>query len=277
MSWNMGEIHFLDVGCADTTIIKSGKATILIDCSYLICTYENLLPKNHQIDAVFITHHHNDHFQGLGYLLQNKYTINSIFYSPYVWHEGEQSFRKSEWDDITSYLNAYERKGTNLKAVYRQSDFSRPSFEIEDMKFYIIEPKKELMVERQRHIHDGCLVIFSKLGNLKCLFTGDASDVSLSHIMNHDHSFSCKDVDILHASHHGSINGAEERFIRKCNPAYTIISTGIYNQNINIPHPTAIARYKRYTRQKVFRTDTNGSISATWNPNLVFQGEYLSE
>ena len=64
--------------------------------------------------------------------------------------------------------------------------------------------------------------------------------------------------DILHASHHGSLNGAQLNFIRNCNAEYTLISTraGVHS---NIPHPTALSRYRAHTRHNVRRTDVDGS------------------
>ncbi len=90
----------------------------------------------------------------------------------------------------------------------------------------------------------------------KCLFTGDASDTNLNWIAANTTN-PCG--DILHASHHGSINGADLDFIKKCEPKYTVTSTqsGEYS---NVPHPTALARYRDNTERKVYRTDTFGTV-----------------
>ena len=64
--------------------------------------------------------------------------------------------------------------------------------------------------------------------------------------------------DILHASHHASLEGANLEFVKKCNAQYTVISTasGKYE---NVPHPTALKRYKDNTVHDVRRTDVDGS------------------
>ena len=65
--------------------------------------------------------------------------------------------------------------------------------------------------------------------------------------------------DILHASHHGSFEGADLAFIKKCNAGYTVISTeaGVHD---NVPHRTALERYRVNTRHRVYRTDQDGSL-----------------
>ena len=64
--------------------------------------------------------------------------------------------------------------------------------------------------------------------------------------------------DILHASHHGSLNGADPEFIKNCNADYTIVSTksGVHD---SIPDPTAMRLYELYSNYPVHRTDKKGT------------------
>jgi beta-lactamase superfamily II metal-dependent hydrolase len=107
-----------------------------------------------------------------------------------------------------------------------------------------------------RDLHDASLVIHAKLNSRQCLFTGDASDANLE-----DVAASVTNIcnDILHASHHGSIDGASLSFIKACSAVYTVISTesGVHD---NVPHPTALRRYADNTKGKVYRTDVDGSL-----------------
>ena len=63
----MGELHCLNVGCADASIIVTSTATFLVDC-HNIADYSNFLPLSKRFRGVFITHQHSDHYSGLGYL-----------------------------------------------------------------------------------------------------------------------------------------------------------------------------------------------------------------
>lgn len=64
--------------------------------------------------------------------------------------------------------------------------------------------------------------------------------------------------DVLHASHHASLEGANLAFIKKCKAQHTVVSTasGKYD---NVPQPTALKRYNDNTVYSVWRTDVDGS------------------
>ena len=83
------------------------------------------------------------------------------------------------------------------------------------------------------------------------------SDTNLEYIASKTNNY-CN--DILHASHHGSINGANLEFIKKAKVNETIISTqsGVHQ---NVPHPTALSRYRSYSEKGVYRTDVDGTLA----------------
>lgn len=255
----MGEMQHLDVGCADCTVIKSFSCTFLIDCAR-IGDYSTLLPIDKKLTGVFITHQHYDHFDGLGYLKSNGYTIDYLIYSPYERQFNDNSVEYQEWQDFNNYRDHFEKNGTKLYAPYRQESFEKPWWEIDDIFFFILGPALHIAKSDTRELHDACLVIHVKLGSRRCLFTGDASDINLIYISNNT-THICD--DILHASHHGSINGADLTFVKACNADYTVVSTksGVYD---NVPHPTAMNRYFNNTKKKVYRTDLDGSLKWTW-------------
>ena len=253
----MGKLHHLEVGCGDASVIKTSSATFLIDC-HNIEEYSDLLPLNKRLRGVFITHQHKDHFSGLGYLKNNGYTIDRLIYSPYKRPYGDQSVTIKEWNEFKGYRDYFKRKGTELCAPYRQRRLN--TWRTGGVSFEIIGPAKSVATSSTRELHDACLVIKATMGSRKCLFTGDASDANLEWIANNMNNY-CN--DILHASHHGSINGAQLDFIKKCNAKYTMVSTesGVYD---NVPHPTAMRRYRNNTRCNVYRTDRNGSWEWTF-------------
>ena len=255
----MGELHHLDVGCADASVIKTSTATFLIDC-HGIEDYSDLLPANKSLRGVFITHQHKDHYSGLGYLKDNGYTIEYLLYSPYERRYNDQSVTYEEWSEFNEYCDYFQEKGTKLYALYRQSNFDKPYWETDDVSFYIIGPAEDITVAATRELHDACLVVHAVMGNRRCLFTGDASNANLKWIADNTNDY-CN--DILHASHHGSIHGADLDFIKGCNADYTVVSTksGVYE---NVPHKTAMQRYRDNTKNKIYRTDSSGSLKFTF-------------
>jgi hypothetical protein len=72
-----------------------------------------------------------------------------------------------------------------------------------------------------------------------------------------------RNVKVHRPSHHGSINGADLEFIKACNADYVVVSTksGVHD---NVPHSTAMQRYRSHTKKKVCRTDIDGSLEWTW-------------
>ncbi|MBE7415393.1 MAG: MBL fold metallo-hydrolase [Deltaproteobacteria bacterium] len=248
-------LHNLDVGCGDASIIISGASTFLIDC-HKIEDHQNLLPKHKFLRGVFITHQHRDHFSGLHFLKDNDYRIENLIFSPYKRRHADSSVEYDEWIEFESLKKHFQNRGTTIHQPYRQENLSLAWWPINNIEFRVVGPNSRIANEETRELHDACLVVHVRMGGRKILFTGDASDKSLEFISNNTSNF-CD--DILHASHHGSINGAFAPFIKACNAQYTVISTkeGVYE---NVPHPDALIEYQKHTSQKVYRTDRDGAL-----------------
>ncbi|MDD2465296.1 MAG: MBL fold metallo-hydrolase [Desulfobulbus sp.] len=255
----MGKISCLKVGCGDATAIRTDTATFLVD-TYQINEHSSLLPSNKKIRGVFITHQHSDHYSGLQYLWDNGYSIDCLIYSPYERRRGDTSVTLDEWNEFNDLKDKFKGKGTKLFSPHRQDSWDKPYWETNGAKFWLIGPDKGTAATDTREIHDACLVIKADLGKRKILFAGDASDKNLQFIEENTKNF-CD--DILHASHHGSINGAYLPFIKKCSAKYTLISTksGVYE---SVPDSTALRRYNDNTENKVYRTDNDGTITWTF-------------
>ena len=259
MQIDMGKLHNLKVGCSDASIIVTDTGTFLVDC-HNIGDFSHLLPANKKFRGVFVTHQHHDHYSGLRYLYDEGFNIDCLIYSPYERRHDDASVTLDEWNEFASLRDAFIKKGTQVWAPFRQASFESAWWETNGIKFEIIGPHQYIANSDTRELHDACLVIKAIIGSRACLFAGDASDANLAEIAKTTSNF-CN--DILHASHHGSINGADLSFIKKCNAKYTVISTqpGVYE---NVPHQTALQRYADNTSQKVYRTDVNGSLVWTF-------------
>jgi beta-lactamase superfamily II metal-dependent hydrolase len=246
----MGKLYHLDVGCADASIIVTDTATFLVDC-HDIGTYAHLLPSSKRLKAVFVTHQHYDHYSGLGYLRAKGYAIEYLITSPYARRYGDASVTLEEWDELNNHKDYFAGKGTKVYTPFRQDAWENPWWATNGISFWMVGPARSVATSDTRELHDACLVVTAKLNARTCCFTGDASDSNLEFIAGHTNNY-CN--DILHASHHGSINGANLDFIKGCKAQYTVISTATGRYD-NVPHPTALQRYAAHTAKQVYRTD----------------------
>lgn len=250
----MGQIHFCNVGCADCTVIQATSGTYLVDC-YAIDRHAELLPKSKALRGVFVTHQHRDHYGGLHHLRENGYSIDFLVYSPYERRYNDNSVTYEEWQDFNTLRDHFIRKGTQAITPYRPSDVTKRFWQPGDVQFEILAPFADLAKSETRELHDACLVVGVYAGSRRFLVCGDASDKSLNQLARNTNNY-CNDV--LRCSHHGSLNGADLDFIKGASAQYTVISTqsGVFS---NVPHPTALRRYRDNTAEKVYRTDA-GSI-----------------
>jgi beta-lactamase superfamily II metal-dependent hydrolase len=254
----MGSLHCLDVGCGSANIIITSTATFLVDC-HNIHDYSHLLPFSKTLRGVFISHQHSDHYSGLSYLRDQEYSIEYLIYSPYQRRYGDNSVTLEEWNEFNNHRDYFSKNGTKLCTPYRQSGWERPYWSTDGLKFWMLGPKQETATSLTRQLHDACLVFRTDLTNLQCTFTGDASDTNLADVATIDHI--CDDV--LHASHHASLQGANLAFVKKCNARWTVISTACGRYE-NVPHPAALKMYTANSREGVWRTDVSGSCVWTF-------------
>jgi beta-lactamase superfamily II metal-dependent hydrolase len=255
----MGTLRCLNVGCADASILTTDTATFLVDC-HNISEFSEFLPLNKTLRGVFVTHQHSDHHMGLEFLRDAGYAIQYLIYSPYERRFDDNSVTIEEWNEFRDYKDYFSSKGTKLYPAYRQEDWKTPYWSTDGLKFWMLGPERNIATSDTRKLHDASMVFRADLGERKCTFTGDASDANLNYIANNTTNI-CG--DILHASHHGSMEGADLDFVKACNAQYTLISTasGKYD---NVPHPTALKRYADNTVHNVVRTDVDGTWQWTF-------------
>lgn len=251
--------HFLDVGCADCTILELDNDIIVIDCGWsgknggqkLVNYIENTIGKK-WIDLLIITHPHYDHFQGMFDLIDSDISITKFYGSPYERRYGDPSLDYEEYQNYIKAKEALKEKGAAIYICWAWDSLS-----FDNSKLMILNPPKTLNNEDTRHVHDGSVVVRLEDGADKLLICGDISDKALQWIL--DDKFYIGGTTILRCSHHGSLEGAHLQFIQATgNNKKTIVSTksGVIE---NVPHPTALQRYSTYSTA-VSRTDLKGDI-----------------
>ena len=245
------EVHYIDVGQGDATLIKVGEHAMLIDAgdnSEGTAVQSYLDSQNIEtLDYVIGTHPDADHIGGLDVVIY-KFDCKKVF-----------------MPDVTSDTKTYDDVVQALKSKNQKKKAPKlgKTYSLGDAAFTVIAPVKEYGDET----NNWSIGILLQYGENRFLFTGDAEKEAEEDILDTGEDIS---ADVYKASHHGSKTGSSDEFLDKVNPTYAVISCGEGNK---YGHPSAQTLNNFRSRGiKTFRTDNQGTIVAysdgkniTWN------------
>lgn len=237
------EVHFIDVGQADCSLIICDDETLLIDGgnvgdSSLVVSYLLSVGVT-QLDYVICTHAHEDHVGGLSGPL-NKFTVTGAVFAPET---------GADTKCYKDFISAVEKQKLSVTVPEAESFFTLGSCTVT-----FIAP----VTEDYNDINDTSIVTKITYGETSFLFTGDAERDSEQDILERGTDIS---ADVLKVGHHGSENSTTYPFLREIMPEIAVISVGEGNK---YGHPTeeALSRL-RDADVRVYRTDMQGHIKIT--------------
>ncbi len=248
---DMLEVHYIDVGQGDATLIKCGSHAMLIDAGDYTkgsAVWAYLLKQNlDKLDYVIGTHLDADHIGGMDVVI-TKFDCGAILVPEY---EKESKSREELFDAIEA------------KNYHNTQPIVGDSYQLGDAVFTILAPEKEFY-EKENNYSIGIRLVY---GQNSFLFVGDAQEESEEEMLKSGLELK---ADVLKAGHHGSSSSTSEDFLHEVAPAYAVISCGEGN-DYGHPH-AAVLNLLRREGVQVFRTDEQGSIVAysdgtniTWN------------
>ncbi|NMB00817.1 MAG: MBL fold metallo-hydrolase [Firmicutes bacterium] len=231
------QVHYLDVGQAESTVLMGQGFTILIDAGDRGET--DVLYHLHRlgietIDLLILTHPHADHIGQAAQILDS-FAVREVWMSGYE-----------------HYTVLFE---TVLDAILdSDADYYEPrageKFSFGQLNLEIVNP-----TEIGSDLHDTCIMVRAVYGDIAFLFTGDAERKTETKLSRMGVPLKAQ---ILQLGHHGSRTSSSLDFLLDVDPEVVIYSAGVGN-DYGHPHPEVINRLK-ILKVPVYGTDRYGTI-----------------
>lgn len=236
-----GVISVIDVGQGQSIAVMSGDETVVVDCggintlsnageatgSYLLSCGRD------HIDALFLTHLHADHVNGVPMLLE-MLPVKRIVLPAKV--EDEDGM-------LEGILSAAEKHGTELQFLQEDTEIRFSGIRIQ-----LFAPFEK------GQINERCMTGVFSLGSYDMLVTGDSSKSTEKELLR---QHPLRDLELLIVGHHGSRYASSGELLGSIGAKTAVISVG-YN---NFGHPTyeTLERLAAYG-YAIYRTDLNGTV-----------------
>lgn len=241
------EVHFIDVGQGDSTLITCGDHAMLIDTGddSKGTAIQNYLQKQKitKLDYLILTHPDADHIGGAPVIL-TKFDISRVFVSNY--EKDNKTYQK--------LIQALDNK--RLKSLTPKVN---SKYTLGTATITILAPGKEY-----DNPNDASIALLLKNGDTSFLFTGDAGEDAEADILKTDISLS---ADVYKVGHHGSKYSTSKELIKAVNPSCAVISCGEGN-SYGHPHAETLNTL-RTNGVKVYRTDEDGTIIASTDGKTI--------
>lgn len=236
------EVHFIDVGQGDATLIRQGEHAMLIDAgdnSKGTAVQAYLQSQNiEKLDYVIGTHPDSDHIGGLDVILY-KFEWDTVM-MPEI-DKGTRTY-----EDVIKVIHDKNRQVTVPKAG--------ETYSLGMAEFTIVCPQKNDYGDNSNNYSIGLRLEF---GENHFLFTGDAEEEAEQDMLASGIDLS---ADVFKVAHHGSDTANTKDFLETVAPDTVVISCGAGN---SYGHPrAAVMNQLRQMGIEVYRTDEQGTIVA---------------
>jgi len=243
------EVHFIDVGNADSILIRQGAKNLLIDAGER-GDVDDILEYFEQhgverLDMVIATHPHADHIGAMPEII--KHIPISKFVMSFMPEEATPT--SAIYRDM---LIALDEKGVLVEEAVLGT-----VYELGEARLQILSP-----LEESNETNDMSVVTRLTFGQHAFLFTGDAGTAVEKQLMKSGYDLK---ADVLKVSHHGSTTGNSAAFLKKVDPAYAVIPCGADN-TYGHPHKEVISRLNN-RKIPFYRADVYGDIVFTSDGN----------
>ena len=239
-------VHFIDVGQADAILVQmpNGKSMLVDagnpDSARTLVSYL----KAHNVsalDAVVITHAHNDHIGGMEAVLRT-FEVGTFVDSGY----------ELDSEECTEMLGIVDGNHIPYRIVRAGDRIGIDS----DVRIDVLNPPRGTVPLDE--VNENSVVLKVRYGGVGFLLMGDAENRTEEMLLASGQELSSTFIKV---GHHGSAYAATAPFLAEVEPAAAVISVGAAN-GYGFPAAKTLNRLSA-AGSKVFRTDLDGTIVVT--------------
>lgn len=238
------KVSFIDVGQGDCALVQADEKTMLIDGGsssnddvgeYVIKPY--LLSNGvSKLDYAVVSHYHDDHYNGIIYLLDN-FDVGTLVLSG---ASNSEDFEEKQLLESVAKRN-------NIPIYYF---YEKDAIKLNDETIITAySPLRNISYSSNNE----SLVLKLENPDLSFLFTGDIEKSGENKLR----SMNLK-ADVLKVAHHGSNTSSTDEFLDNVEPQFAVISCG-KNNSYRHPHDEIIEKLEK-RRIPYYRTDEDGDV-----------------
>jgi competence protein ComEC len=245
----VARVTILDVGQGDGILVEGSRGgRLLVDGGpdpdrLLVALDKRIPPWDRRIDAVILTHPHEDHVGGLALLL-GRYHIARVF-EPGMRGPGP------------GYA-AWERRLAEPGAPIRLGLAAGDRLAVDDIALRVLWPIRgqvpAVPPDAGTGINNVSVVLLGEVGPRRFLLMGDVEQAIDPQILPEG----IPQVDLLKVAHHGSKTATTQAFVDTVRPKVAVASAGAGNP-YGHPAPSTLARLAA-AGARVLRTDRDGTV-----------------
>jgi competence protein ComEC len=242
-------ITVIDVGQGDSILVEGGRGGRLLvdggpDPDRLLIELDRRLPPwDRRLDAVILTHPHEDHVAGLAMLL-GRYRVGRVY----------ETGMHGPGPGYKAWARALALPNAPPDGLLATGD----RLAVDDLHLRVLWPDPGKVPleppDGGRGINDVSVVLLGEVAGRRILLTGDVEDDVDPLLV----ARGLPPIDVLKVAHHGSKTASTPAFLNVVKPSVAIVSAGAGNP-YGHPARSTLDRLAS-TGARVLRTDTDGSV-----------------